>query len=231
MNWLLIVVAAILIGYAFNGRRRGFIRTVFALFSTIIALMLTVWISPVISKQFQENNKVMGFVTEKVEKIIPFSDMGDKVADQVEFINKLPMPKAIKHTLVENNTADVYKAMAVNSFKEYISNSISRIIINAASFIVIMLIILIGLALLCEALNIISKLPIINGLNKTAGLLAGLIQGIVVVWIGCIFLTVLGGTKIGQNIFEMINDNTFLSIIYNNNLLLNFIVNIGDMLF
>ncbi len=52
MNWLLIVVAVILLGYSFNGRRRGFIRTVFALFSTIIALMLTVWISPVISKQF-----------------------------------------------------------------------------------------------------------------------------------------------------------------------------------
>lgn len=231
MNWLLIAVAVILIGYAFSGRQRGFIRTVFALFSTIIALMLTVWISPVISKQLQENNKVMGFVTERVEKAISFENMGDKVSEQVEFINKLPMPKAIRHTLVENNTKDVYKAMAVDNFKEYISNSISRIIINAASFLVIMVIILIGLALLCEALNIISKLPIINGLNKTAGLLAGLLQGIVVVWIGCIVLTVLGGTKLGQNMFEMINESTFLSIIYNNNLLLNFIINLGDMLF
>lgn len=231
MNWLLIVVAAILIGYAFNGRRRGFIRTVFALFSTIIALMLTIWISPVISKQLQENNKVRGFITEKVEKVITFKDQGDKTSEQVEFINKLPMPKAIKHTLVENNTVDVYKAMAVNSFKEYISNSISRIIINAGSFLIVMVIIMIGLALLCEALNIISKLPIINGLNKSAGLLAGLLQGIVIVWIGCVFLTVLGGTKLGQSIFEMINENTFLSIIYDNNLLLNFIVNLSDILF
>ncbi len=231
MNWLLIVVAVILIGYSFNGRRRGFIRTVFALFSTIIALMLTVWISPVISKQFQDNHKIMGFVTEKVEKVISFENTGNKVSEQIEFINKLPMPKSIRHTLVENNTKDVYKAMAVDNFKEYISNSISRIIINAASFLVIMLIILIGLALLCETLNIISKLSIINGLNKTAGLLAGLLQGIIVVWLGCIFLTVLGGTKIGQNLFEMINESTFLTIIYDNNLLLNFITNLGDMLF
>lgn len=231
MNWLLIIVAVILIGYAFNGRRRGFIRTVFALFSTIIALMLTIWVSPVISKQLQENNTVREFVTEKVEKVVTFKDLGDKVSEQVEFINKLPMPKAIKHTLVENNTADVYKAMAVNSFKEYISNSIARIIINAGSFLVVMVIIMIALALLCEALNIISKLPIINGLNKSAGLLAGLLQGIVIVWIGCIFLTVLGGTKLGQSMFEMINENTFLSIIYDNNLLLNFIVNLGNMLF
>ncbi|MFV0341808.1 MAG: CvpA family protein [Anaerocolumna sp.] len=231
MNWLLIIVAAILIGYSFNGRRRGFIRTVFALFSTIIALMLTVWISPVISKQLQDNHKVMGFVTDKVEEVVSFKGSGSKVSDQIDFINKLPVPKAIRNTLVENNTKDIYKAMAVDTFKEYISNSIARIIINAASFLVIMLIILIGLALLCETLNIISKLPIINGLNKTAGLLAGLLQGIVVVWIGCILLTVLGGTKIGQNMFLMINESTFLTIIYDNNLLLNFIVNIGDMLF
>ena len=231
MNWLLIVVAAILLGYAFNGRRRGFIRTVFALFSTIIALMLTIWISPVISKEVQQNDKVMGYMTEKVESIINFTDLGKKVSDQVNFIDKLPLPSALKHTLVENNTTDVYKAMAVDSFEEYISNSIARIIINAASFIVIMLIITIALALLCEALNIISKLPIINGLNKTAGIMAGLIQGIVVIWIGCIFLTMLGSSKIGQTLFTYINESTFLSIIYNNNLLLSFITNLGSALF
>lgn len=231
MNWLLIAVAIILIGFSINGRRKGFIRTVFTLFSTIVSLMVTVWVSPVLSKQVQENEKIMNFMTDKIEKIITFKDSGDKVTDQVEFINKLPMPNAIKHSLVENNTKDVYKAMAVKSFNEYISNSIARIIINAATFLVIMIIVMIALALLCEALNIISKLPIINGLNKTAGLFAGLLQGIIVVWIGFIVITALGGTKLGQDIFELINESTFLSMVYNNNLLLKFIVNIGDMLF
>ena len=231
MNWLAIVVLVILAGYALNGHRRGFIRTVFTLFSTIIALILTSWVSPVISKELQKNEKVMGFVTEKVEKVITFSEAGNKITDQVNFINKLPLPAIMKHTLIENNTKDVYTAMAVDNFKDYISNSVARIIINAVVFLVIVLFITIGLALLCETLDIISKLPLINGLNKTAGLLAGLLHGIVVVWIGCIFLTILSSTQWGKSIFELINSSAFLSTVYNNNLLLKFIMNLGKILF
>lgn len=231
MNWLVILVALIIGGYALNGRRRGFIRTVFTLFSTIIALMLTVWVSPVISKEMQKNDKIMGFVTEKVEKVVDFSEVGSKITDQVKFINKLPLPTSMKHTLIENNTTDVYTAMAVDSFEAYVSNSIARIIINAVVFLAIMLIAVIGLAVLCETLDIISKLPIINGLNKTAGLFAGLLHGIIIVWIGCIVLTAFSSTKIAQDIYILINENTFLGIIYNNNLLLDFIMDLGATLF
>jgi uncharacterized membrane protein required for colicin V production len=231
MNWLAIAVLVILAGYALNGHRRGFIRTVFTLFSTIIALILTSWVSPVISKELQKNEKVMGFVTEKVEKVITFSDIGNKITDQVNFINKLPMPAIMKHTLIENNTKDVYTAMAVDNFKDYINNSVARIIINAVVFLIIVLFITIGLALLCEAMDIISKLPLINGLNKTAGLLAGLLHGIVVIWIGCIFLTVLSSTQWGESVFKLVNSSAFLSTVYNNNLLLKFIMNLGKILF
>lgn len=231
MNWLAIVVLVILAGYAINGHRRGFIRTVFTLFSTIAALIMTSWVSPMVSKELQKNEKVMGFVTDKVEKVITYTDKGNKVSDQVNFINDLPLPTIMKHTLIENNTKDVYKAMAVKTFQDYISNSIARIVINAAVYLVIVLFINVGLALLGEALDIISKLPIINGLNKTAGLLAGLLQGIAIVWIGCLLLTILSSTKWGKVIFELIESSQFLSIIYNNNLLLKLVMNLGKILF
>jgi uncharacterized membrane protein required for colicin V production len=231
MNWLEIVVLVVLGVYALNGYRKGFIRTVFALFSIIVSLMLTSWVSPVICKELQKNEKVMGFVTEKIEKVISFTDAGSKTTDQVNFINKLSVPTIMKHTLIKNNTKDVYTAMAVDNFKDYISNSIARIIINAFVYLIIVLFITIGLALLCETLDIISKLPLINGLNKTAGLLAGLLQGIVAVWIGCLFLTVLSGTEFGKTIFDLIEKSPFLSIIYNNNLLFKIVMNLGKVLF
>lgn len=230
VNWLLIAVAAIIIGFVLNGRRMGFIKTVFTLFSTIIAIMLTVWLSPVISKEAQQNEKLMDYATTKISKVIEFKDTGDKVTDQVSFINKLKLPKAMRESLVENNNKEVYKVMAVENFKEYVSESISRMIINAAVFIIVFLVISIALSVICIALNILSKLPVINGLNKTAGLLAGLLQGIVVVWIGFLILTAFAGTEAGQKIFEAINENTFLSLLYNNNMLLKFITNLGEML-
>jgi len=231
MNWLMILVLVVLVGCALNGRRRGFIVTVFTLFSTIVALLLTMWISPVVSKEVQKNDKVMSFVTEKVSKVIEVSGLGNKMSDQVNYIDKLPLPKTMKNALIKNNTKDVYVAMAVDNFKDYLSNTISRIIINAAVFLLIMLIITIGLATLCVALNVISKLPIINGLNKTAGLFAGLLHGIIIIWIGCIFLTMLSSTSLGQKMFLLINESPLLGTIYNNNLLLKFVTNLGSILF
>jgi Colicin V production protein. len=234
-NWLLILVLLILGGYALYGRHKGFIKTVFSLFSIIAALIITVWISPIVSKQVQQNDQIMGFITTKVEKVLKTSSTEktkvNNKSNQVSYINTLPFPKAVKMALIENNNSDIYEAMAVNSFKEYVSSSIARIIVNAGAFIFVMLIVLILLSILCEALNIISKLPLINGLNKTAGLFAGVLQGFVIIWIGCIVITMLGSTKFGQSIFETINKNTFLSLIYNNNLFLKFITNLGSTLF
>lgn len=231
MNWLLIAVLVVLVGYAINGRRRGFIRTVFTLFSTIVALILTMWISPVVSKEIQKNDKVMTFITEKVSKVIEVGDMGNKTSDQVNFIGKLTLPKTMKNTLIENNTTDVYVAMAVDNFQDYVSSTLARIILNAAVFLSIMLIITIGLATLCEVLNIISKLPLINGLNKSAGLFAGLLHGIIIIWIGCIVLTMFSSTKLGQSIVILMNESPFLSLIYDNNLFLKFVTNLGVTLF
>lgn len=231
MNYLLILVIVILGGFALYGRHRGFIRTVFALFSMIFALLLTSWVSPVVSKELQKNEKAMSFVTNKVAKIVTGDKIGNKKTDQLDYIGKLPLPKTVKNTLIENNTTDIYKAMGVDSFKDYITSAVSRIIINAAVYFAITILIIIGLALLCQILDIISKLPLINGLNKTAGLLVGLLQGLIVIWIGCIFITMISSSKLGQTIFELINQDKFLSLIYNNNLLLRFITNLGATLF
>jgi len=83
---------------------------------------------------------------------------------------------------------------------------------------------------LCIALDLISKLPLLNGVNKTAGLLAGLLHGLVIVWVFFLIITVFGGTKIGQQALEMIGESEILSFIYNNNLLLKFITSATKML-
>lgn len=231
MNWLEILVIIILVVYSFIGRKRGFIKTVFTLFSTIIALLLTMWISPMVNKEIQKNDKIMNFVSNKVEKVIEFNKNNDKTSEQMMFIDKLFLPGSIKDTLKENNTGDVYIAMAADNFKEYVTGSISRIIINAAVFILVMLIIMIALGIISKTLDIISKLPIINGLNKTAGLFAGLLHGIIIVWIGFILLIMFSSTNVGKTMFLLINESKFLTTLYDNNLLLKYITDIGKILF
>jgi len=223
MNWLLVIVLAILVVNALIGMKVGLIKTVFSLCSLIVALVLTVWISPVVNGSMRGNEKFYDNISTKVEKMLPFAEEEAKAKEQVSIIEGLKLPQSIKDSLIKNNNAEVYKELSISSFKDYVANYLTGIIINALAFIVTFVIILIILWIASIALDIISKLPLINQVNKTAGLLAGLVHGLVVVWLFFILITVFGSSELGQKAMEMIGDSQILGIIYNNNLLLGFI--------
>lgn len=227
MNWILIVVIIILAGCAANGHRRGMIKTVFSLFSVVVALILTSVLAPVVSRQLQNNEKLYAYVENKVESSLGgYTEKKVSVTEQTEAIQNLPLPAAIREGLLENKNTEVFKAMAVNSLQEYVTKYVTGMVIQAGAFIIIFLIINIALIITANLLNIISKLPILNGLNKTAGALVGLVQGLLVIWILCIVLTVFSSTEFAKDVFAQINESKVLGFLYNNNLLLKSIANV-----
>lgn len=223
MNVLLIIVVAILVVNALIGMKVGLIKTIFSLCSMIIAIGLTIWISPYVNDQMRGNEKFCSYINTRVEKVLPLIEEKADKNEQVSLIEGLALPQSIKNSLIENNNATVYKELAVNSFKGYVSNYLTNIVINAMAFFATFLAILIVLWVVSIALNIISKLPILNQINKSAGLAAGLVHGLVVVWIFFILITVCGSTELGQKALAMIGEDQILSFIYNNNYLLGFI--------
>ncbi|MDF2511782.1 MAG: hypothetical protein K0S04_1648 [Herbinix sp.] len=230
MNVLLIVVLAILVVNALIGMKAGLIKTVFSLFSMIIAVVLTIWVSPYINNYMRNNDKIYEGISSKVEKMLPFSEKEVIDEEQEGFIQELSLPQSIKDSLMKNNTVEVYKEMAIDNFQDYVSSYLTGVILNAMAFIITFVVVLILLWVICFALNLISKLPLLNQINKTAGLVAGLVHGLVVVWIFFILLTVFGSTEPGQKALEMIGQDQTLSFIYNNNYLLKFITNITKII-
>lgn len=230
MNWLLLAVLAILLVNALIGMKAGFIKTAFSLLSMIVAVILTVWLSPVVNNVMKGNEKFYNTISSKVEAMLPFAEEEADANEQISLIEGLHLPQSIKDSLIENNNTEVYKELAIGSFKDYVSSYLTGVIINALSFIATFVVILILLWVICIALDIVSKLPLLNQVNKTAGLVAGLVHGLVVVWIFFILLTVFGSTGFGQKAMEMIGESEILSIIYNNNFLLRFITSVAKML-
>lgn len=230
MNVLLIVVLAILIINGLMGMKAGLIKTVFSLFSMIIAVVLTLWVSPYINNYMRNSDNIYEGISSKVVKMLPFSEKEIVDKGQEEFIQKLSLPQSLKDSLIKNNTAKVYKEMAIDNFQDYVSNYLTGVIINGMAFIITFVVVLILLWVICFALNIVSKLPLLNQINKTAGLAAGLVHGLVVVWIFFILITVFGSTGPGQKALEMIGQDQTLSFIYNNNYLMKFVTNITKIL-
>lgn len=231
MNWLLIVVLGILIVNAFIGRKAGFIKTAFSLCSMIVAIILTVWISPTVNDLMKDNDKIHGYISEKVEKIVN-DEVEEKKEDSTkQVVDQLPLPRSLKESLAKTIETKDGGIIPTDKLKDYIAEYLVNMIIKSLSFIVTFVAILILLWIVCFALNIISKLPILNSVNKTAGLLAGLIHGLVVVWVFFLLINVFGGTGLGQDALKMIEESVFLSLLYDNNLLLGFIISAAKMIF
>lgn len=227
-QWVLILVAAILLLHILNGRRRGLIKTVFSLFSVIVAMVVTATVAPMISKQLQNNETVYAFVEDKVTASLDvyIEDMEESsVAVQNEVIQGLPLPEAVKDMLVENKNAEVYQAMAVEGLRDYVIKYITGVVINAGSFIVVFIVVNIAIRILAVLLDIISKLPVLNTLNKTGGAVIGFLQGMLVIWLLCIVLMAFSSTELAQDVYGQINASKILTYIYDNNLLLETVIN------
>lgn len=237
MNILLIIVAAFLVLNSWLSMKRGFVKTIFAMFSLIVALLLTALVSPVVSKGLQQNEKVVGYFADRVRGLLPFdeaaskTDLEGKKARQAEFLQKLPLPGEIVESLTENNSMDYYIALGVNTFEDYLCHYLANVIINALAFTATFIVIYILLKVLCISLDLVSKLPGLNQINHLLGLAAGFIYAMMIIWLGCILLTAFGGTGFGSNLMKMVSESSLLSFIYNHNLLLDEITDLTKILF
>ena len=91
---------------------------------------------------------------------------------------------------------------------------------------IILLVILIArklLRMIFCSLGLIAKLPILNGLNRLLGTLAGVIEAPVVIWVGFAVISCLRIPINGEPLVELITANKFLDFLYQHNVLYNFI--------
>lgn len=226
MNWILIAVLAIIAALGFIGFKKGFVKVAFSLVSTIVALLVAMLFSPIVAGVMKNNEAIVGFFDEKIGMIVDFSGgeaKEENVSEQESFINTLPLPEALKDSLTKNNTAESYVSMQAQNFEQYVCRQITNMILNAIAFVVTLIIAVIALMILCNTLNLLAKLPVLRQLNTMAGLAAGIAEGILLVWVLFVVLTMFAGSEFGRGAMEMIAKNPLLDFLYKNNLVSKFI--------
>ena len=137
---------------------------------------------------------------------------------QNELISSMNLPELLQKGIAENNTASVYQQLAANTFAEYISGYLANVAVNCLSFLVSYILSSILIHVLAYALDLLTKLPVICGVNKLAGAAIGGGKCIIFVWVGMLVLTVLCNTEIGQKGLGLIREDTVLNFLYGKNI-------------
>lgn len=228
LTWLGIVVLAILAVVAYRGYKRGFIREVVSFFFVFLAIAVSWAINPYVNEFFMENTPVYEMVRESCKRFVLSGekDEGENTGSQTGFIEDLELLELLQKGLEANNTEEVYAYLSVETFGEYVSEALARMIINGLSFAVSYMMASVILRLGTWILNVLAGLPVLNGANKLAGGMVGLVKGVVFIWIAFLVLTVLCSTEIGRQGLSLIEKDPFLNVVYEYDIFVNFFMSI-----
>ena len=94
---------------------------------------------------------------------------------------------------------------------------LSKLVIHLVAFVVTFLIVTIILRAVVFALDIIAELPLLGLLNRLAGGLVGAVGSLIVVWLLFIVVTLLYTTTIGRDLYDSIQGNAMLNVLYDCN--------------
>lgn len=234
MNYLLIGVVLFFALVTANGFRKGLLKSVLFCGTTILSLIVTSQCYQFVGKGLNEYTGLGEQIQTSIEKSLEMNTKETKKikrTEQTKKIEELNLPQGIKDALIENNNMDIYKALNVTNFYEYIASYLSKLVINAISYFLTFILSSIIIGLLIRVLDFITEIPILKEINKIGGLLLGAIEGLIGIWIFFLIVTIWGSTAFGETMFGYINDSRILSFLYDNNVILNFITNMSKVLF
>ena len=145
---------------------------------------------------------------------------------QIELIEEMALPQSIRDALLENNNSEIYSVLGVDKFQDYVAGYIAGCITNGIGYIISFLIAILIIKVILYAVDILTGLPVINFVNAVGGMLLGIVQALLWIWIFFIVITVLCNTLPGQIVMEQIDSSEILKTLYDKNLLMNVILQV-----
>ena len=136
---------------------------------------------------------------------------------QTEVIKKADIPDIYKKLLNENNNSEIYRQLGVETFAQYVGSYLAKLLINIVSFLCTFLLVTIVFRAIVFALDIVADLPGIGAVNHLVGGIMGILGALVIVWLLYLIITLFFTTAVGKLLFEMIQDNAFLKVLYEYN--------------
>ncbi len=224
MNWLFWITVVFLGFHVIDGYRKGFIRKTVSAVSLILTLVLVTYLTPQITSFLQEHTSLYANLQEKCSEMFLDEDYDANVkTDQVLLIEQMELPENIKEMLLENNNTEAYDLLAVTGFYDYVGAYLANMILDTLAYLITFVLVFAGMKILLAALDIVTMLPILHGINKLAGGVLGMALGVLQVWLVFLLVSVLCSGDLGKMFFQLISENQFLLFLYEHNLIMNIV--------
>lgn len=210
---LLIIVIGALALSAYLGFQRGFLRTIVGMSSLLISLALVVALSPLVTDFITRKTSFKETVYESIdEKLMEM--VKEKTAGTTEEIKRVLDDSFIPSLVLQSFNDKISDRLAPDEYVHNASMYMASKVTQALGILVTLVLSFIVLKLILILTGLISKVPIISGVNKIFGIVLGLVRGLILVWILCYVITVFSYTDMGQEAVQAMKNNKILSLFY-----------------
>lgn len=234
MNWLLIIVILVLAGNIVWGFSRGFLRVIYSMLAWIAILVFVTWATPYVANVLTEktniDNRIESNLDEKLHELVIGDTNGQKEDREPDAQNpgqgkknyrdlQMKLPDAVTNKLFDTNKiAD--QILEGSGAYDVVAGRATDLVMRVISFVLVLLIAVISFHLLLVVLKVVEKLPLIGGINRLLGLFAGLVKGILIIWLAFAIIAMAGTTDIGIALISYIYESPLLIWVYENNFVL-----------
>lgn len=234
MNWLLIIVILVLAGNIVWGLFRGFLRVIYSMLAWIAILVFVTWATPYVANVLTEktniDNRIESNLDEKLHELVIGDTNGQKEDREPDTQNpgqgkknyrdlQMKLPDAVTNKLFDTNKiAD--QILEGSGAYDVVAGRATDLVMRVISFVLVLLITVISFHLLSVVLKVVEKLPLIGGINRLLGLFAGLVKGILIIWLAFAIIAMAGTTDIGIALISYIYESPLLIWAYENNFVL-----------
>lgn len=226
MNWIDLVVIAIILVLAWIGLKKGIVYSVFKLASFFISAVLSAKLYPIIAK-ILSNSQVFHSIKKGIyhnlmlrhEALsLPFDAAAKATAQSVVDGLSLPgfMKGMIKNSLLKS-LPSLTELIDVSTIMDSLSDVLAHMIVDIISLIIMFVAVRVGLFVLERVLKGVTSLPIVKQADKAGGFILGALEGLLTVYIVFAILIMFSASPKFQGVFEAIESSTVAKVLYHNN--------------
>lgn len=219
MNWLLIVILAVIIANVAWGYHKGFMRVALSLVSWVIVLAACYLATPLVAEGIVKNTPipevVHDVVNEKINEAIAESTGNVADSELVAAVEEKIPAQLLESILGEHESLAelITSAGVVDVDTTELSNAASYLV----ALLVVIIVTRIALIFVEMFLGLISKLPLIGQADTLLGIAAGALKGLIWSWLVLTVIAVLAYTGANTELMTLVNGSQILTWLYENN--------------
>lgn len=217
-----LVIIAVIGVFGVIGYKKGFIKTVITLLSSVVALVLSLLMYPVVNTILRFT-PIYTYMNKWISERLLGVDFGTGVQTQGSAIssNITWLPQLVSDQVIKNNNQEVYSLLHVSNVSDYISIYLTNIAVGMLAVIITWFVLKILLMFFLKTSDaIVSHLPLIGTVNKMGGAAAGMAKGLLAVWIIGLLIPILITYPVFSSVSDYIANSYLASWLYENNMIL-----------